>query len=176
MTRDPVQSVHHALTTAGCDPRGDVWKLTARCPAHEDRSPSLSVAEGVDGRAVLHCHAGCRPERVVRAMGLQWADLFPSGHPRASRVGWAKVATDPPLLSLLMVAAAAGVGYCSTRDPAVFVLRACPACGGDRVIVRTAAPGLRASCWTSGCSSEAILGALERLACAPREMVLHAVA
>ena len=30
----------------------------ARCPAHEDRSPSLSIAEK-DDRVLVHCHAGC---------------------------------------------------------------------------------------------------------------------
>jgi hypothetical protein len=26
---------------------------------------------------LLHCHAGCRPEAVLRAAGLTWRDLFP---------------------------------------------------------------------------------------------------
>jgi putative DNA primase/helicase len=49
----------------------------AQCPAHADRSPSLSVKEGRDGRVVLHCHAGCAADAVVRALGLDMADLFP---------------------------------------------------------------------------------------------------
>jgi hypothetical protein len=49
----------------------------ARCPAHEDSSPSLSVTEGKDGdRAVLHCHAGCTIEQIVAALGLTVNDLF----------------------------------------------------------------------------------------------------
>jgi hypothetical protein len=36
---------------------GTGW--TARCPAHEDHVPSLSVGVGVDGRLLLHCFAGC---------------------------------------------------------------------------------------------------------------------
>ncbi|MCC6223447.1 MAG: hypothetical protein IT201_08160 [Thermoleophilia bacterium] len=54
---------------------GDGW--TARCPAHEDRHASLSVGEGADGRALVHCHAGCPAESVVRSVGLALADLFP---------------------------------------------------------------------------------------------------
>jgi DNA primase len=31
----------------------------ACCPAHEDRSPSMSVRELDDGRVLVHCFAGC---------------------------------------------------------------------------------------------------------------------
>jgi putative DNA primase/helicase len=47
---------------------------TARCPAHDDRDPSLSVALR-DGRVLLHCFAGCAPEAVLEAVGLTWKDL-----------------------------------------------------------------------------------------------------
>jgi len=49
----------------------------ARCPAHDDRDPSLSVREGEDGRVLLHCFGGCSPEAVVSALDLKMADLFP---------------------------------------------------------------------------------------------------
>ena len=32
---------------------------TARCPAHDDREPSLSVRDGVDGEPVFNCFVGC---------------------------------------------------------------------------------------------------------------------
>lgn len=48
----------------------------ARCPAHEDRSPSLSVREVEDGRTLLHCFAGCETEAVLSAVGLTLGDLF----------------------------------------------------------------------------------------------------
>jgi putative DNA primase/helicase len=35
---------------------GKSW--IACCPAHEDRSPSLSIDEGADGPALIKCHAG----------------------------------------------------------------------------------------------------------------------
>jgi hypothetical protein len=47
-----------------------------RCPAHADRTPSLSIVEGRDGRVLLRCFAGCEVESVVRALGLSLADLF----------------------------------------------------------------------------------------------------
>ena len=40
---------------------------SAQCPAHEDRKASLSVAEGADGRLLVHCHAGCDLERILAA-------------------------------------------------------------------------------------------------------------
>lgn len=47
-----------------------------RCPAHNDISrPSLSLTEG-DGRALVHCHAGCSVDAVMFALGLDMADLF----------------------------------------------------------------------------------------------------
>lgn len=40
----------------------------ARCPAHRDRTPSLSITEGSDGRALVHCFGGCPQEAVVAAL------------------------------------------------------------------------------------------------------------
>jgi putative DNA primase/helicase len=48
----------------------------ARCPSHEDRSPSLSIAEGRDGRVLMHCFAGCAVEQVCAAAGFELRDLF----------------------------------------------------------------------------------------------------
>lgn len=47
----------------------------ARCPAHEDRNPSLSIGQGREG-ILLHCHAGCSTEAVCSALGITTADLF----------------------------------------------------------------------------------------------------
>jgi hypothetical protein len=49
---------------------------SARCPAHDDRANSLSVAIGDDGRVLVNCFAQCRPESVVHALGLELRDLF----------------------------------------------------------------------------------------------------
>lgn len=53
----------------------------ARCPAHEDRSPSLSIRE-IDDRVLLHCFGGCEVGDVLAALGLDLRDLFdrPLGH------------------------------------------------------------------------------------------------
>lgn len=50
-------------------------KWLARCPAHDDRSPSLAIRV-VDDRILIHCFSGCSVEQVVQFMGLQMADLF----------------------------------------------------------------------------------------------------
>jgi DNA primase len=39
----------------------------ARCPAHEDRTPSLSINEH-EGKILVHCHAGCSQEAVLAAL------------------------------------------------------------------------------------------------------------
>ena len=40
----------------------------ARCPAHDDHTPSLSIRDGDDGRLLTHCHAGCEPAAVWDAL------------------------------------------------------------------------------------------------------------
>ncbi|HKY96350.1 MAG TPA: AAA family ATPase [Gemmatimonadaceae bacterium] len=49
---------------------------SARCPAHDDRKPSLSVSEGDDGRVLLKCFAGCDVDAICSAMGVNVRDLF----------------------------------------------------------------------------------------------------
>lgn len=49
----------------------------AKCPSHEDRSPSLSIKETGDGTILLHCFAGCSAHDVVISVGLNLSDLFP---------------------------------------------------------------------------------------------------
>jgi putative DNA primase/helicase len=40
-----------------------------RCPAHEDRTPSLSVRPGAR-RLLFHCFSGCKVGDVIRALGV----------------------------------------------------------------------------------------------------------
>ena len=48
----------------------------SRCPAHEDKSPSLSIRELEDGRVLLHDFGGCETLDVLQAIGLDFGDLF----------------------------------------------------------------------------------------------------
>lgn len=112
----PVELVLSRLD--GVKKAGRGW--IARCPAHEDRRASLSVAEGDDARVLLHCFAGCTAADVVAAAGLELADLYPErkdrGHlsptqrrtldmeTRVSR-RWAALSAVLPELAVVEVAA-----------------------------------------------------------------------
>ena len=78
----PVQAVLARLK--GVKPHGDSW--VARCPAHADRNPSLSVSTGKDGRVLLCCHAGCTVNAIVASIGIAARDLFPADSPYAPPV------------------------------------------------------------------------------------------
>ena len=49
----------------------------ACCPAHDDKSPSLSIRELDDGRILIHCFAGCSTEGILSSVGLSLDDLYP---------------------------------------------------------------------------------------------------
>jgi hypothetical protein len=44
-------------------------------PAHDDRSPSLSINER-NGKILLYCHAGCSTEAVCAGLGIKMSELF----------------------------------------------------------------------------------------------------
>lgn len=66
---------------------GGEW--SSRCPAHEDGRASLSITQGTDGRALVHCFAGCEPSAICDAIGLKVTDLF-------ARASTLTPATQPP--------------------------------------------------------------------------------
>ena len=47
----------------------------ARCPAHADKNPSLSISEGEKG-ILLKCWAGCPIAEICRSLGIEQRDLF----------------------------------------------------------------------------------------------------
>jgi hypothetical protein len=49
----------------------------ACCPAHEDRSPSMTLHAANDGRILVKCFAGCSFDEIVGALGLGWEPWFP---------------------------------------------------------------------------------------------------
>lgn len=59
----------------------DQW--IARCPAHDDRRPSLSL-RWLENRWLLHDFGGCEPGEILEALGLTFPDLFdgPTPHRR----------------------------------------------------------------------------------------------
>jgi hypothetical protein len=83
MADDPLERI---LPRLGNVKRNGVG-YTARCPAHDDRTNSLSIGTGDDGRALLKCHAGCQTEHIVAAIDLTMADLFPTSTKAVRRNG-----------------------------------------------------------------------------------------
>jgi hypothetical protein len=76
VTSVPVERVLTALLERGGEPKQSGKGWSCRCPAHADATPSLSVAIGDDGRALLKCHAGCTAEQIVAALDLTMRDLM----------------------------------------------------------------------------------------------------
>lgn len=79
---------------AGLCSRRHKWGWIARCPAHRDRTPSLSIREGKDGRPVVNCFAGCdwsniraalQDKRLWPAPGLDRLAPKPRARPRSEK-------------------------------------------------------------------------------------------
>ena len=69
----PIESVLARLKGVRTSLHG--W--VACCPAHCDREPSLSIGLGEEGQILLNCFAGCPLDKIVEAMGITVAELFP---------------------------------------------------------------------------------------------------
>jgi hypothetical protein len=41
---------------------------SARCPAHDDSKPSLSLTDSDNGRVLIYCHAGCDQNTVINEL------------------------------------------------------------------------------------------------------------
>jgi DNA primase len=53
-------------------------QIQAHCPAHQDKTPSLSIRETSDGTVLIKCFAGCDARAITAALGLTLRDLFPN--------------------------------------------------------------------------------------------------
>jgi CHC2 zinc finger len=73
MTR-PIELILSRLEKVSGNKGGSRYR--ALCPGHADRSPSLSICEGDDGRVLLHCFSGCSAEAIVFSIKLTMTDLF----------------------------------------------------------------------------------------------------
>jgi len=47
----------------------------AKCPAHREKTGSLSITDMGGGRTRLHCFGGCDQRSVIDALGWKWSDL-----------------------------------------------------------------------------------------------------
>ncbi|MHC8355666.1 virulence-associated protein E [Pseudomonas sp. LB3P81] len=69
-------------------------KWTARCPAHDDKTPSLHITEVEDGKLLVKCWAGCSTTQIVTAVGLELRDLFPDCGSKPRRLGPSRAAVE----------------------------------------------------------------------------------
>lgn len=74
---NPIDRVRGAIEARTGPTKPTRRGFMARCPAHEDRNPSLSVDVADDGRVLVNCRAGCRTDVVLERSGLKFADLEP---------------------------------------------------------------------------------------------------
>lgn len=120
LASDPVDRVLDALRAFGLEPvpSGDQWQC--RCPAHDDRDPSLSIGRGDNGDCVLNCFAGCPPKAVVERIGLKLSDLFANDQ---SHEGNGKHKRRPgPAVNWSVVHDACRTAFDGMRDELVEVL------------------------------------------------------
>lgn len=68
--------IEQVLSRLHCVRRSGRTGFIARCPAHDDRHPSLSLRATKDGTILVKCFAGCSTRSVVTAIGLTMNDLF----------------------------------------------------------------------------------------------------
>lgn len=77
--------LHDFLATYALQARpcGRGFSISCPHPDHGrgrgDRNRSVTISEGEDGRILIRCHGGCRPEDVLAALGARWSDLFAEG-------------------------------------------------------------------------------------------------
>lgn len=154
----PVGRVWDALEAAGCSPRGQAWKFTARCPAHDDSSPSLSVCEGDDRRALVHCHAGCTIGEITAALGIRVADLFATRRPMTGIAG-----PPRPFIGIVLDALIEyGIGWRPANDPKMWAADYCPSCpsvGMPLIIYERSDRRVLLAC-PNGCTQAEIIHAL----------------
>ena len=92
-------------------------KAMALCPAHDDKSHSLSILyREADDRVLLHCFAqDCSAESILKAAGLAWRDIYPNDGspytPKASKHTREEVKSAEWLLELVPVWSREGVAF-----------------------------------------------------------------
>ena len=59
----------------GSEPKPSGEGFSCRCPAHDDKNASLSFSEGDKG-LLLKCHADCKFENIIAALGVKPTELF----------------------------------------------------------------------------------------------------
>ena len=71
---------------------GSGWM--AHCVAHDDRTPSLGIRVGTDGRILVRCYSGCPQEAVIAALKAMGLWECPKSLTAAERAQWARQQRD----------------------------------------------------------------------------------
>lgn len=66
VSAETVAQIVSASCGGAIKPNGTGYMV--RCPAHDDKNPSLSLNNSTDGKLLVHCFAGCSQESVLRAL------------------------------------------------------------------------------------------------------------
>ena len=104
---------------------GGVWdgdRGTARCPAHDDKNPSLSIANKPGGGVLVHCFADCSQEKVIarlRDMRL-WGGSSDDDQDAASEVKDSATRSGPRSAATItgMKSASRATAWCGGRTKA----------------------------------------------------------
>src|SRR5262245_49459435 len=75
-------NAHNIARALNARRNGRNW--TAPCPAHDDRTPSLSIKQA-DDKVLVHCHAGCSQQEVIDALRGRGLWSCEPGRPSAPR-------------------------------------------------------------------------------------------
>jgi hypothetical protein len=92
-------------------------KAMALCPAHDDKSHSLSILyREADDRVLLHCFAqDCSAGSILSAVGLAWQHIYPKDRgdytPRLKRHTREQVKSAEWLLELVPLWSKEGVAF-----------------------------------------------------------------
>lgn len=123
--------------TTGRPPKRMGRNLRFPCACCGGSGYKVSITEGDDGRVLLHCFGGCRPEEVLAAVGLRLGDLYmPRNWPQSTderrrarmairQAGWAsafEVAAVEGSIVLIAGRQLAGWQYLSVEDDARLAL------------------------------------------------------
>lgn len=79
----------------------DAW--TACCPAHDDTSPSLAIADKGD-RVLMHCYGGCSFSEICAALEMEPHEFFLDGKaPKSAAPGVSMRSLNDALVRELVV-------------------------------------------------------------------------
>jgi len=99
MTPTPTVSAESIAVALHARRSGARWM--ARCPAHDDKGPSLSIVER-DGVVLVHCFSGCPQTDVLRALRAQglWPEHPPLSETERRAWGRARAAATAAAVKL----------------------------------------------------------------------------